>query len=277
MSIITLTTDFGTKDHFVAKIKGAIMSDTPEVAVVDITHQISPFNIMETAYVIENSYKHFPEKTIHIIGVDSEKTPENTHLVIKLNGQYFICADNGILSIVCNNINPDEIFEINIHNKIESENSAIKTFTKVACHLAKGGEPEIIGKRIKKIKSVKSINPFINDDKNQIIGAVLYIDNYGNVVTNIKQAFFKETAKGRKFEISVRNHKFNKIFNSYSEIVDFTIDEEKRSNEGRALALFNSSKYLEIAIYKSNPLNVGTASSLLGLKVYDSVTVSFLK
>lgn len=277
MSIITLTTDFGTKDHFVAKIKGAIISDTPEVAVVDITHQISPFNIMETAYVIENSYKHFPEKTIHIIAVDSEKTPENTHLVIKLNGQYFICADNGILSIVCNNINPDEIFEINIHNKIESENSAIKTFTKVACHLAKGGEPEIIGKRIKKIKSVKSINPFINDDKNQIIGAVLYIDNYGNVVTNIKQAFFKETAKGRKFEISVRNHKFNKIFNSYSEIVDFTIDEEKRSNEGRALALFNSSKYLEIAIYKSNPLNVGTASSLLGLKVYDSVTVSFLK
>ena len=277
MSIITLTTDFGTKDHFVAKIKGAIISDTPEVAVVDITHQISPFNIMEAAYVIENSYKHFPEKTIHIIAVDSEKTPENTHLVIKLNGQYFICADNGILSIVCNNINPDEIFEINIHNKIESENSAIKTFTKVACHLAKGGEPEIIGKRIKKIKSVKSINPFINDDKNQIIGAVLYIDNYGNVVTNIKQAFFKETAKGRKFEISVRNHKFNKIFNSYSEIVDFTIDEEKRSNEGRALALFNSSKYLEIAIYKSNPLNVGTASSLLGLKVYDSVTVSFLK
>ena len=277
MSIITLTTDFGTKDHFVAKIKAAIISDTPEVAVVDITHQISPFNIMEAAYVIENSYKHFPEKTIHIIGVDSEKTPENTHLVIKLNGQYFICADNGILSIVCNNINPDEIFEINIHNKIESENSAIKTFTKVACHLAKGGEPEIIGKRIKKIKSVKSINPFINDDKNQIIGAVLYIDNYGNVVTNIKQAFFKETAKGRKFEISVRNHKFNNIFNSYSEIVDFTIDEEKRSNEGRALALFNSSKYLEIAIYKSNPLNVGTASSLLGLKVYDSVTVSFLK
>ena len=277
MSIITLTTDFGTKGHFVAKIKAAIMSDIPEVGIVDITHQISPFNIMETAYVIENSYKHFPEKTIHIIGVDSEKTPENLHLVVKLNGQYFICADNGVLSIVCNNINPDEIFEINIHDKIESENSAIKTFAKVACHLAKGGEPEVIGKKIKKIKSVKSINPFINDDKNQIIGTVLYIDNYGNVVTNIKQGFFKEVAKGRKFEISARNHKFKKIFNNYSEIVDFNIDQEKRSNEGRALALFNSSKYLEIAIYKSNPLNVGTASSLLGLKVYDSVTVSFLK
>ena len=98
-----------------------------------------------------------------------------------------------------------------------------------------------------------------------------------SIVTNIKQPFFKETAKGRKFEISVRNHKFNKIFNSYSEIVDFTIDEEKRSNEGRALALFNSSKYLEIAIYKSNPSNVGTAASLLGLKILDSITINFLK
>ena len=151
MSIITLITDFGTKDHFVAKIKGAIISDLPQASIVDISHQISPFNIMEAAYVIENSYQHFPEKTIHIIGVDSEKTPENLHLVVKLNGQYFICADNGVLSIVCNNINPDEIFEINIHDKIESENSAIKTFTKVACHLAKGGEPEVIGKKIKKI------------------------------------------------------------------------------------------------------------------------------
>ena len=109
MSIITLTTDFGTKDHFVAKIKAAIISDSPETNIVDISHKISPFNIMEAAYVIENSYKHFPEKTIHIIGVDSEKNPENKHLVVKLNQQYFICADNGIMSIVCNKLNPDGI------------------------------------------------------------------------------------------------------------------------------------------------------------------------
>ena len=136
MSIITLTTDFGTKDHFVAKIKAAIISDSPETNIVDISHKISPFNIMEAAYVIENSYKHFPEKTIHIIGVDSEKNPENKHLVVKLNQQYFICADNGIMSIVCNKLNPDGIYEINIHDKIESNDSALKTFTQVAWHLA---------------------------------------------------------------------------------------------------------------------------------------------
>ena len=277
MSIITLTTDFGTKDHFVAKIKAAIISDSPETNIVDVSHKISPFNIMEAAYVIENSYQHFPEKTIHIIGVDSEKNPENKHLVVKLNQQYFICADNGIMSIVCNKLNPDGIYEINIHDKIESNDSALKTFTQVACHLAKGGEPEIVGKKISKIKSVKSIAPFINDDKNQIIGSVIYIDNYGNVVTNVTESFFNESCKGRKYEISVRNYTFDKIYNNYSEIVNYKISEEKRSDEGRSLALFNSSKYLEIAIYKSNPLNVGTAASLLGLKIYDSVTISFLK
>ena len=127
MSIITLITDFGTKDHFVAKIKGTIISELPQAGIVDISHQISPFNIMEAAYVIENSYQHFPEKTIHIIGVDSENTPECSHIVVKLNDQYFICADNGIMSIVCHNIKPDKIFEINIHNKIDSQNSGFDT------------------------------------------------------------------------------------------------------------------------------------------------------
>ena len=277
MSIITLITDFGTKDHFVAKIKGAIISDFPQANIIDISHQISPFNIMEAAYVIENSCQHFPEKTIHIIGVDSENTPECSHIVLKLNEQYFICADNGIMSIVCNNIKPDEIFEINIHNKTDSQDSTLKIFTQVACHLAKGGQPEIIGKRITKIRSVKSIAPFVNDEKNQIIGSVIYIDNYGNVVTNIKHSFFKEASKGRKYEISARNHKFKRIYNNYSEIVNYNILEEKRNDEGRALALFNSSNYLEIAIYKSNPSNVGTAASLLGLKILDSITINFLK
>lgn len=277
MSIITLTTDFGIKDHFVAKIKAAIISDYPEINIIDITHEISPFNIMEAAYIIENSYHHFPEKTIHIICVDSEKNPQNLHLVIKLNEQYFICADNGIMSIVCSKLKPDGIYEINIHDKIESNNSALKTFTQVACHLAKGGEPEVVGKKIPKMKSVKSMSPFINDDKNQIIGSVIYIDNYGNVVTNVKESFFNDVCKGREYEISVRNYKFNKIYDNYSEIVDYKIPEEKRNDEGRSLALFNSSKYLEIAIYKSNPLNVGTAASLLGLKIYDSITINFLK
>ncbi|MDC0477989.1 SAM-dependent chlorinase/fluorinase [Flavobacteriaceae bacterium] len=275
MSIITLTTDFGIKDHFIANIKGAILTEIPEVNIVDISHQISPFNILEAAYIVQNSYRSFPLGTIHIIGVDSELNPENKHLVVKFEGQYFICADNGIMSMACLNIEPEKIVEINIHDKLISNFSVLDVFVKVACHISRGGKLEVIGKGISKIKSVKNLTPFINESKNQIIGNVIYIDNYGNVITNITKSFFREVSKSREFEISVRNYKFKKIHSKYSDIVNFSIDESKRNNDGQALAIFNSSLNLEIAIYKSNPVNFGTAASLMGLNILDTVTVNF--
>ena len=275
MPIITLTTDFGIKDHFIANIKGAILTELPQVNIVDISHQISPFNILEAAYIIQNSYKSFPLGTIHIIGVDSELNPENKHLVVKFEGQYFICADNGIMSMACLNIEPEKIVEINIHDKLISNFSVLDVFVKVACHISRGGKLEVIGKSIDKIKSVKNLTPFINESKNQIIGNVIYIDNYGNVITNITKPFFREISKSREFEISVRSYKFKKIHSKYSDIVNFSIDESKRNNDGQALAIFNSSLNLEIAIYKSNPVNFGTAASLMGLNILDTVTVNF--
>ena len=275
MSIITLTTDFGIKDHFIANIKGAILTEIPEVNIVDISHQISPFNILEAAYIVQNSYRSFPLGTIHIIGVDSELNPENKHLVVKFEGQYFICADNGIMSMACLNIEPEKIVEINIHDKLISNFSVLDVFVKVACHISRGGKLEVIGKGISKIKTVKNLTPFINESKNQIIGNVIYIDNYGNVITNITKSFFREVSKSREFEISVRNYKFKKIHSKYSDIVNFSIDESKRNNDGQALAIFNSSLNLEIAIYKSNPVNFGTAASLMGLNILDTVTVNF--
>ena len=113
MSVITLTSDYGIKDHYAGSIKGALFSELINPNIVDISHQISPFNIVEAAYIIENSYKDFPENSIHIIGVDSEKTPEQKHIVVKLDGHYFICADNGILSLLTNKINAEKIIEIN--------------------------------------------------------------------------------------------------------------------------------------------------------------------
>jgi S-adenosylmethionine hydrolase len=119
--------------------------------------------------------------------------------------------------------------------------------------------------------------PFVNDEKNQIIGNVIYIDNYGNVVTNIRRKFFESVQKGRAYEISARNYKFKEIFKKYSDIVNFETPIENRSDEGRGLVLFNSSKYLEIAIYKSDNSTVGSASTLMGLQMRDTVTVNFEK
>ena len=275
MSIITLITDFGYKDQFVAQMKGEIYSNNPESQVVDISHNVSPFNIMEAAYILENSYKSFPENTIHIIDVDSEKNKEKKHIIVKLDNHYFITSDNGIMSILSQNINYQEIYEISILNELKPMQSSLKTFSKVACHLSMGGKPEIVGKKINNLKNVKNLKPFVNSENTQIISSVIYIDHFGNVITNIKKSFFEEIGKGREFEISARNYKFNKIYSSYSDIINFNISEDQRSDEGKALIIFNSNNYLQISIYRSNPENVGTAATLLGLKIYDSVSVIF--
>ncbi|TVZ59917.1 hypothetical protein NA63_2460 [Flavobacteriaceae bacterium MAR_2010_105] len=277
MAIITLTTDFGEKDHFVGATKGAIYTELPEVKIVDISHSVSPFNVPEAAYIIQNAYRSFPKGTIHVIGIDSELNPENKHIAVKLDDHYFICANNGIMSMICSEIAPEKIVEINIHDKIASSFPVLDVFVKVACHIARGGTLEVIGKVIDTIKPIKNLIPFVNDEQTQIIGSVIYIDNYGNVITNIKRKFFESIQKTRGFEISARNYKFSEIFNKYSDAINFDIPEEKRYDEGKRMVVFNSSDYLEIAIYKSDNANVGSASTLLGLKMRDTVTVNFDK
>ena len=276
MAIITLTTDFGEKDHFAGAIKGAIYSELSDIRIVDDCHSVSPFDISEAAYIILNAYSSFPRGTIHIIGIDSELSPENKHIAVKLDDHYFICANNGIMSMICAEIAPEKIVEINIHDKIETSFPVLDVFVKVACHIARGGTLEVIGKVINTIKPIKNLIPFVNDEQNQIIGSVLYIDNYGNVVTNIKCKFFETIQKARAYEISARNHKFKTVHNKYSDIINFEIEEAKRNDEGRGLVVFNSSGYLEIAVYKSNSSTVGSASTLMGLKTMDTVTVNFM-
>ena len=154
MSIITLTTDFGEKDHFVGGVKGAIYAELDSVRIVDISHSISPFHITEAAYIIQNAYNSFPKGTIHIIGIDSGLTPENKHIAVHLDGHYFICANNGIVSMIASEIRPENIVEINIHDRLHSNFPVRDVFVQVACHIARGGTLEVIGKQISGIKEL---------------------------------------------------------------------------------------------------------------------------
>ena len=275
MNFITLTTDFGYKDFSVAITKANIYNNIDDVIIVDISHQISPFNNPQAAYILKNSYKSFPGGTIHIIGVDSELTPENSHLAMSFNNHYFIGANNGIFSLITEDLKPDKIVEINIHENIISNFPVIDVFVNVAKHLASKGSLDVIGKEIKKIKQLTEIKPVINQKKDQILGSVIYIDNYGNVVTNITKKIFNEIGKSRPFIIEARRIKFREIFSNYSQAIDFSITKEKREEDGKKLALFNSAGHLELAIYKSNPETVGSASSLFGLDYRDPITIFF--
>jgi S-adenosylmethionine hydrolase len=273
MAIITLTSDFGLKDHHVASMKGAILSELPETTIVDISHNISPFNIFETAYIVKNAIKNFPKETINIIAVDAEYSIENKLIVAKIDGQYFVTADNGTVTLISHNATNIDVFEIDINNNTDLY--SVQTLIKSACHIARGGTMSVIGKPHKELKNITSTNPTISEDGKRVIGSVIYIDNYGNVITNITKEFFN-LAKGsyKNFEIVARNNKWKTTFSRYNEIENF---EQKETNkkDGQKLALFNSSGFLELAIYRSNLKTVGGASTLFGLNYQDTITINF--
>lgn len=274
MSIITLTTDFGLKDHFVGALKGKILSKYPEAQIIDISHHIDLFNIAEASYVIKSAYTSFPEGTVHLIGVDSERTLDNKHIILQYNNHYFVCADNGILSLLLQKGQPQSLYEIIIADRLESNASDMDIFVSVASHISKGGSLNAIGIEIEHLKSINEIQANTESDKNSIKGNVIYVDHFGNCVTNISQEMFYEIGNDRAFEIKFGTKTIKKIHKSYS---DFAVRENYtlKDYEGEKLALFNEAGFLEIAIYKSNPNTVGSANSLLGLKYRDVVNIEF--
>jgi hypothetical protein len=275
MSLITLTTDFGLKDHFVGAVKGAIYTELPDATIVDISHDISPFNISETAYVLKNAYKSFPEGSVHIIGVDSELNEETNHIALKLDNHYFICPNNGVISMIASEFRPEQIVEINIHDRVESSFPVLDVFVKVACHLKRGGHLGVIGKEISDYKKITDLHPIISTDGNKMTGSIIYIDNYGNAITNINRKLFEKIGRGREFELLADRYSFIKIYEKYSDIIDYSVPPAKRYHDGSRLVIFNSADFLEIAIFKSSVATFGGASNLLGLKYRDQLTITF--
>lgn len=274
LKIITLITDFGERDYSVGAVKGAIYSNVPEARVVDISHLIAPFDILQTAYVLKNAYKHFPQGSIHIIGVDSERTPEKRHLVMSLNGHFFIGADNGIFHLLSEDENEADIFEI----EGDRSNTLFPTldfFPEIAAKICRGVSLEKIGKKTDKHLNVSYFKPKISEDEVFIYGDVIYIDHYGNVVSNISRSLFEKVGKNRPFEVIFNMFSFKKIHKKYSDVVNFRIPAENRNPDGDKLILFNSLGYLQCSIYKSNLDTVGGASSLFGIEYLDRVTVRF--
>lgn len=263
--IITLTTDFGLKDHYVGALKGAIYSEIDQAHIVDISHQVTQFNIQECAYLLKNAYTHFPKGSIHIVGVDSEYSENNRHIAVQADEHFFITANNGVMSLICDEIKPDKVYELQLPNAKHNSFPALNIFVKAACHIARGGTLDVIGKPYKELKDLKDYKARVSNDGNSIEAHVIYIDNYGNIVTNIQKHLFESYKKGRSFTINARHAKIKKINQYYS---------DSKTQEGKLLALFNDADYLELAIYKSDRLS-GGASSLLGLDYRDRITIDF--
>lgn len=274
MSIITLITDYGLKDHYAGILKGKIFTYVPEINIVDISHTIDKFNTLEASYLLSASYNHFPKGTVHIIGVDASQNADTIHIAMLYDGHYFIGADNGIFGNLINKINPEKIVQINIHNRLIDGNSDLDVFAMVASHLAKKGEMNVIGTPIASIKKMNVLVPIIDGLEKTIRGNIVYIDDFGNCITNISKKQIEETAKGRKFVIKFSVYTIKTVKKHYSDFKNNS-SAALKSMEGSEIAIFNQAGFLEIAIYRSNPARTGTANSLLGLKIQDVVFVEF--
>lgn len=274
MSIITLTTDYGLKDYFVGALKGKMLSIHPSLSIVDISHDVDPFNTIEASYILGGAYSSFPKGTVHLIGVDMEWNDKNQHLAVQWNDHYFVAADNGILSLLCQKTAPQKMVSINRHNQLTNGSTDLDVFAQVACHLANGGELNAIGTEIQSMKEVAEMQVTLNETGTQLKGSVMYIDHFGNVVTNITKNQFIEAAKGRTFEILLKSKSIKTIFPNYSAIT-LTNKFQPSFYEGEKMAVFNEAGFLEIAIYRGNPFKTGSAHSLLGLDYRDTITIVF--
>ena len=256
MAIITLTSDWGLSDYYVAAVKGTIYSALPDATIVDITHNIEPWDIASAAFIIKNCYKTFPKGTIHIIAVETEESSDKPHIALKADGHYFIGTDNNIFSLILGDT-PYEAITIEV-----IQDSDFFTFTtrdrfvKVAVMIANGLSFNEIGKPYPQIRQCGTIQPTI--DANSIHGIITFIDSYENAVTNITKELFDKVRNSRNFEIRVGKYATGKISLSYTEVATPDI-----------VALFGTHGLLEIA------LNHGKAASLMGLSRDMSVDIIF--
>ena len=265
MAIITLTSDMGTSDHYVAAVKGAILTQLKEAMIVDISHDIAPFNNRHAAFVLQNAWPEFPEGTIHIIGVNPEADGETPHLVVRFKGHYFIGADSGLFHLLFEQ-QPDAIVELTLH--LDKDHLTFPTkniFVKAACHLARGGTMELLGRQVTAVREQLHVRPVVSDDA--IKGEVIHVDRYGNLITNITHELFRSLVKHQAFRITIgpSRHNITVIHKAYSDVP-----------VGERVAFFSDTGQLEIAVNKGVVGNGGGAAQLLGLRVADPVRLEVL-
>ena len=243
--IITLLTDFGTKDGYSGSLKGVIKSIVPNADIIDISHDISAYDINEAAYGLLNYYSTFPESTIHLAVIDPDVGSERGGIIIQTEKYFFVGPDNGIFNLIPS-LNNSSMFAIKVDNKYFNNISGTfhgrDVFAPAAARLFSGVRPENLGERI---HNLTGNNLLSYDSKNKtVVSEVLTIDKFGNIITSFSRKDLKKTGK-QIAEIEIKGKKLGIINSFYAE-----------QKEGELLALWNSLNFLEIAANKSSAAHI---------------------
>lgn len=250
MAIVTLLTDSGESDHYVAAIKARIISINPGVRIEDISHKIKPNDIGHAAYVLRAVFRDFPKGTVHLVGVDSAGNRGDAPIALQLEDHFFVGADNGLFGLISEKSHQN-LIALNSINAISTTFPERDIFAPAAVKLASGVSLSDLGKPLGMFK--KMIDRQVKATKRQITGSIVRVDSFGNLITNIPREAFDILSKAKVYTIQFGGEKFRRIHTEYNQV-----------DQGECFILFNSLSVLEIGIYKGN------ASELLGLS-YDNV------
>jgi S-adenosyl-L-methionine hydrolase (adenosine-forming) len=255
MPVITLTTDFGLKDHYAASLRGALIRLIPAAIVSDITHLVPSFDIGEAAYILGHAFREYPEGTVHIVAVGSGGGTRTRHVALKLENHYFIGCDNGLFSLLSKE-SPEEIVQLESRNPETQTFLAKDLYLPAAVLLAEGIPLAQLGNPLTGI--AQRIRPVAPPEENSLVGTVAYVDGFRNLITNIARGDFERAQKGRKFIIEVIGDEITRIHRSYSDVP-----------EGSVVAFFNSADMLEIAV------NSGNAAELFRMRIGSVIRITF--
>ena len=256
MQLVTLISDWNSSDYYIGAIKGKILSNCPSAIIVDVNHQIANYNIMQAAFVIKNTYNNFPKGTIHILSINSEPSADKPHVIMKYDGHFFIGTDNGMFHLFTEG-DSDLIIEIEADLNSGSF-PELDVFAALTCKVINDSDIQKLGKEKESLYKQLPVLPAI--EESLIIGKVIYIDSFGNVISNVTKELFEQVRKKRRFDIFVqsKSNRISKINKKYNE-----------TSMGELLAIFNSAGYLEIAIRN------GKAAELFNLNTNSSIRIVF--
>jgi S-adenosylmethionine hydrolase len=256
--IITLTTDWGTRDFYVGALKGRLYSLVPGCNVVDISHDIEQFNTIQAAFVLRNTWHRFPTNSVHIlsvVGTGGGSEPPKL-MAVQHEGHGFLGPDDGVFSLMFDEL-PKSSYHVldNMGQKVTLKSDLVAAS---AAFLITGGDISNMGTPVQNLVSLANMKPSV--DEYSIRGAVIMVDGFGNVVTNISRELMEASIKGRQYEILVRKGSgtISAIQSSYQSVV-----------LGDWVAIYNESGYVELAIREGN------AGELMGIGYGDMVRVEF--
>jgi len=258
-SIITLLTDFGTKDHYVASLKGVILGINPHCTLIDITHQVSPQDIEEGAFILANTYSFFPGGTIHLSVVDPGVGGSRKPILIVTKDYFFVGPDNGLFTLAAPREQVTRVVLLTKRRFFLPSVSATfhgrDVFAPVAAHLSLGVKPEAFGNELDSWVKLDFGKPRIKEKG--LLGEILHIDAFGNLISNIREQEFSDFTKDRPFVIKVGTKTIHGLKRRYSD-----------GSRNELIALFGSGGFLEISVREGN------AQKILGIKRGDPIQIS---